>query len=316
MKIDPRHLEILAAIVDGGGLTEGASALGKSQPSVSRSLTMLEQRLGVKLFEPNRRPLQPTEFCLSLAAEGRRILEAGQTAGQLANRFRSGQTGAVRIAGTPVFMDGVVSPRIAAFQSGHPDVRIDQSYGYVPEVIEGLTKGTVDLGILPIRPEEIPDHLVFTEILKGRNVIACRVGHPLNGRGSVKVADIAEFPWIAPPANSPLYHDLRAVLAGIGVQNFKIAFTGGSLSTVINLLTGSDALTVLPYSVVFTLRRQNALDTLSIRIGDPDRHLGILSNPELGPRPVISRFARFIETEFKSLANLILRREQNELWRP
>ena len=85
MKIDPRHLEILAAIVDGGGLTEGASALGKSQPSVSRSLTMLEQRLGVKLFEPNRRPLQPTEFCLSLAAEGRRILEAGQTAGQLAN---------------------------------------------------------------------------------------------------------------------------------------------------------------------------------------------------------------------------------------
>ena len=106
MKIDPRHLEILAAIVDGGGLTEGASALGKSQPSVSRSLTMLEQRLGVKLFEPNRRPLQPTEFCLSLAAEGRRILEAGQTAGQLANRFRSGQTGAVRIAGTPVFMDG------------------------------------------------------------------------------------------------------------------------------------------------------------------------------------------------------------------
>ena len=180
MKIDPRHLEILAAIVDGGGLTEGASALGKSQPSVSRSLTMLEQRLGVKLFEPNRRPLQPTEFCLSLAAEGRRILKAGQTAGQLANRFRSGQAGAVRIAGTPVFMDGVVSPRIAAFQSGHPDIRIDQSYGYVPEVIEGLTKGTIDLGILPIRAEEIPDHLVFTEILKGRNVIACRVGHPLN----------------------------------------------------------------------------------------------------------------------------------------
>ena len=47
MKIDPRHLEILAAIVDHGGLTEGASALGKSQPSVSRSLSMLEERLGI-----------------------------------------------------------------------------------------------------------------------------------------------------------------------------------------------------------------------------------------------------------------------------
>lgn len=315
MKLDSRHLEILAAIVDGGGLTEGASALGKSQPSVSRSLTMLEQRLGVKLFEPNRRPLQPTEFCLLLAAEGRRILEAGQMAGQLVDRFRAGQVGAVRIAGTPVFMDGVVSPWIAAFQSRHPDIRIDHSYGYVPEVIEGLTKGTIDLGILPIRADEIPDHLVFKEILKGRNVIACRIGHPLKDKGSVKVADIAEYRWIAPPANSPLYHDLRAVLAGIGVQKFKIAFTGGSLSAVVNLLAGSDALTVLPYSVVFMLRRQNTLDTLSIRIGDPDRHLGILSNAELEPRPATARFARFIETEFKSLANLILRYEQNDLWR-
>ncbi|MEO1746662.1 MAG: LysR family transcriptional regulator, partial [Pseudomonadota bacterium] len=37
MKMDPRHLEILAAIVDEGGLTEGAVALGKTQPSVSRT---------------------------------------------------------------------------------------------------------------------------------------------------------------------------------------------------------------------------------------------------------------------------------------
>ncbi len=45
MKVDPNHLEILAATVDNGGLTEGAKALNKSQPSVSRSLSALEKRL-------------------------------------------------------------------------------------------------------------------------------------------------------------------------------------------------------------------------------------------------------------------------------
>ena len=59
MKIDSRHLEIIAAIVDNGGLTEGAEALGKSQPSVSRTVAMLEARIGARLFEKNRRPLQP-----------------------------------------------------------------------------------------------------------------------------------------------------------------------------------------------------------------------------------------------------------------
>ena len=63
MKIDPRHLEMLAAIVDHGGVTEGANALGKTQPSVSRSESELEKRLGVELFESNKRPLRPTEFC-------------------------------------------------------------------------------------------------------------------------------------------------------------------------------------------------------------------------------------------------------------
>ncbi len=44
MKIDPNHLEILAAIVDHGGLTEGAKAINKSQPSVSRSIANIGSR--------------------------------------------------------------------------------------------------------------------------------------------------------------------------------------------------------------------------------------------------------------------------------
>ncbi|MGV8987026.1 MAG: LysR family transcriptional regulator [Cypionkella sp.] len=36
MNIDPRQLEILAAIMQAGGMTEGAARLGKSQPSLSR----------------------------------------------------------------------------------------------------------------------------------------------------------------------------------------------------------------------------------------------------------------------------------------
>ena len=59
MKLDSEHLEILAAIVEQGGLTEGAEALGKSQPSVSRSVALLEARIGLPLFEPGRRPLRP-----------------------------------------------------------------------------------------------------------------------------------------------------------------------------------------------------------------------------------------------------------------
>ena len=74
MQIDPKHLHILSAIIDEGGLSQGAQSLGKSQPSLSRIVADLEARLGEPLFEKGKRPLQPTELCAHLANEGRTML--------------------------------------------------------------------------------------------------------------------------------------------------------------------------------------------------------------------------------------------------
>lgn len=316
MKIDPRHLEMLFSIVERGGLTEGAEAIGKSQPSVSRSLAMLEDRVGAPLFVPGKRPLQPTELGLALAAEGRKVFEAGRDSSAVLRRFAQGRTGAVRMAGTPVFLDGVISGMIAAFQQEHPDVRIDQSYGYATDLLPKLEDGQLDLALLPMRAASLPEGFTYEQILPGRNVIACRAGHPLVRRGPVKLQELGQYPWIAPPANSPLYHDLRAVLDGIGMKDFKISFSGGSLSAVVSILSGSDALTVLPFSVVFMMRRHKQISALPIRIGDPDRHLGILRHSAHTERPAVKRFAAHVRAEFETLSGSILRVSQDQVWRP
>ncbi len=316
MKLDPRHLEMLFAIVEKGGLSDGAALLGKSQPSLSRSLAILEDRVGTALFEPDRRPLRPTELGQALAAEGRKVFQAGKASSDILARFQDGKTGAVRVGGTPFFLDGVISSMLATFQFKHPDVRIDQIYGYMNDLLPRLKDGTLDLAILPMRASSIPEGFAFEQILPGRNVIACRAGHPLARRGSVKLAEIGQYPWIAPPADSPLYQDLRNVLKEIGIRDFKVSFTGGSLSATVSILTGSDALTVLPFSVVFMMRRQRAVSALSIRIGDPDRHLGVLRRADLRLSPVANRVRNHIRSEFETLETSITRVSQSTVWRP
>ena len=296
-------------------MTEAARAIGKSQPSLSRTLSLLEKRVDRPLFLNNRRPVVPTEFCIQLADEGRRILNANRAASKIVSRYKEGRIGAVRLAGTPFFMDGVISGMIASFQALHQDIRIDQTYSYPLEIFNELRNGALDMGIIPIRVSEVPEEMSFDQILRGRNVITCRVGHDLTKKSVVKLNDLTSYPWIAPPADSPLYHDLSAGLEGIGVKHFKISFTGGSLSAVINILSESDSLTVLPYSVVFRMRPQNRLAALSIRIGDPDRHLGILTMTNQRFEPAAKRLMNYITTEFKSLSAIILHHEQNELWR-
>lgn len=301
MKFDPRHLEILAAIVEAGGLTEGAAKLGRSQPSVSRSIAFLEDRVGQPLFEPRRRPLRPTKLGLSLAAEGKKILDAGRAASALVQTFNTGEAGTIRVAGTPIFMDGVISGVIAEFQADHPDIRIDQSYAYVEEALGKMKQDQLDLAILPVRPGTLPDGFEFHQLLRGCNVIACRVGHPLTRRAELAASDVVSYSWIAPPANSPLFQDMRALLDSIGQRELKIGFTGGSLSAVLNVLAGSDSLTVLPYSVVHTLARRNQLAALPIEIGDPDRHLGIITDKNASPHKAAHRFADFVGSRLKAI---------------
>ncbi|MCX7646446.1 MAG: LysR family transcriptional regulator [Rhodobacteraceae bacterium] len=315
MKIDPRHLEILAAIVDRGGLTEGAAALGRSQPSVSRTLAQLEARIGAPLFRPGRRPLQPTEIGLALAEQGRAVLKAGRAAAELVDRHRSGQAGLVRAGGTPIFMDGVVAPMIARFNEALPGVRVDQSYGYAEELIARLRGGAIDIAVLPLTREGVPADMAFRPLLPGLNVIACRQGHPLARRRLLTPGDIAHYPWIAPPPESPLYRDLRRALARIGAEDFRISFSGGSLASVLSVLTGSDSLTVLPYSVVFLLRETSRITALSLEIGHPERIVGLLSPATAEPAPAVRRFRDFLAAQFEALGRRIFRHRTDQLWR-
>lgn len=301
MKIDSEHLEILAVIVEKGGLTEGAEALGKSQPSVSRTMALLEERIGTPLFEPGRRPLRPTELGGQLARLGARIHAQNHEASQLVQRYRQGQVGRLRLGGTPVFFDGVIAGMAAEFQSHHSGVQIDQTYGYFDTLSASLRSGALDLAILPLNVRLIPSDMHFTPLMAGRNVITCSAIHPLARRGSITLADLEPYSWIAPPADSPLFRDLQRALKSIGLDDFKISFSGGTLASILSVVTGSDSLTVLPFSVVFCHQRTIPIQALPLRIEHPDRQLGLLTVRDRVPPPVLSRFVAFLGEKFKQL---------------
>lgn len=289
-------------IVEKGGLTEGAAALGKSQPSVSRSMALLEERIGAPLFEPGRRPLRVTELGESLARLGGRIHSLNQEASKLVQSFRRGHTGRLRIGGTPIFMDGAVSTLIADFQLRAPDVQIAQSYGYVDTLAPMLRNGGLDMAILPLHAASVPGDMSFAPLLPGRNVIACRMGHPLTRRKAIALTDIEPYPWIAPPQDSPLYRDLQRALKSIGSEAFRVSFSGGTFASIVSVLARSDSLTVLPYSVVFLSRRTAQLAALPLKIEHPDRQLGMLTFPGRTTAPAVDQFSAFLTEEFKLLA--------------
>lgn len=278
-------------------------------PAVSRTLSLLEKRLSEPLFLKGRRPLRPTPLGRALADHGWAIFVASRNASEVAKSFRHGRSGLVRLGGTPFFTDALIAEMVAGFQNAFPNVRVDQSYGYTTELRAALHADRIDLAICPIDILEEGSGLVFQEVLAGRNVVACRAGHPLLSKSSLGTEDLLESAWIAPPLGSPLFADFKSLLLSLGALEIKVRYSGGSLASTLNYLKATDTLALLPHSVVFAFSWEN-IAALPVDIPHPERALGIL-RPARAPRaPATDALAMHIRRSCEELRPAIARHER------
>ena len=86
--MDPRLLTQLAIIVELGSVTKAARKLNVTQPTLSRSIKIMEDRVGGPLLRRERFGVSPTEIGRRLAEEGRRILHRTETAQTMINEWK------------------------------------------------------------------------------------------------------------------------------------------------------------------------------------------------------------------------------------
>lgn len=314
MKLDPKHLFAIASINRTGGLTGAARELNTSQPALSRLVADLEARLGAPLFDKRVRPWRLTALGVSLAQQGQVIQIAQERAGRAVEQFLVGDDGVIRVGGTPFFVDAIVSGMVAEFQKSYGNIRVDQSYGYPDQLIKLLLGGEIDVAICPIDVLDEELDLDFTPLLAARNVVACRADHPLVGKPNLKPDALLNYPWIAPPPGSPLNLDLRSSLARLELERVRIAYSGGTLASVVNHLRISDCMAVLPHSVVFAMRQRGGISALPIELEAPTRTLGLLTTGGSNQPRSIVNFADHLIASFDLIRDQIRRHEEIIVW--
>lgn len=211
-------------------------------------------------------------------------------------------------------MNAFISRMIGSFQRVAPDIRVDQTYGNQPDLHADLRSGQIDLAICPTGLMLPGTDIAFTEILPARNVVAASNRHPLIQKRRPTSVDVLNYPWIAPLPGSPLLADLHSILLSIGMKEVQIRYSGGSLLSVMNYLQETDALTVLPHSVVFAYRTLGQIQTIPIQFPQPDRALGIMQIAGAPQIPAAEKLKRYIFGEFEELKVAIQRHENAVVW--
>src|SRR5260370_41580724 len=86
-------METFGMVVDRGLFSGAARRLNVGQPAVSKSIALLEARLGVKLLVRSTRGLTPTEAGLHFYERARRSIDQGDEAELPAPGARAGLSG-------------------------------------------------------------------------------------------------------------------------------------------------------------------------------------------------------------------------------
>lgn len=188
LRLDLRHYETVAAIVELGSMTAAAKELASTQSALSHRLAEAERRLGVRLFDRgSRRELRPTRAGLAVHQAASRALA----------ELERCEASVVAIPGT---ITARVKLAVGSYDCYHwypsflDRIRIDEPSVELDLVIVGdtpgqaLAAGAVDLVLAPAKPTGPVECLqAFTDEL----VLITAPGHPLAGRPHCRAEELA-----------------------------------------------------------------------------------------------------------------------------
>ncbi|MBX3160517.1 MAG: LysR family transcriptional regulator [Deltaproteobacteria bacterium] len=147
--MDLNRATTFVRVVEAGGFTRAAEALGLPPSSVSRAVQKLEGDLGITLLERTTRNVTLTEAGRAFFERAREALAGLAEANELALDAAREVHGVVRLA-VPPELGGKLGTALSAFAVAHPRVRIEATFtARGAEVVGDLVDIAIVVGRLP-----------------------------------------------------------------------------------------------------------------------------------------------------------------------
>lgn len=191
-RIDPTELQAFLVLADELHFGRTAERLGLSQPRVSQLIRALERRIGRQLFHRTSRRVTLNTFGEQLLAGVRPafadLRQAMADTRRAARGLRVGFLGPYAAA---------LDTGLARFKVRHPDCAITRIQVPWTDILGPLRRGEVDVQVC-LTPVEQPDVVIGPLLTSYPRLLAVARTHPLAGRASLDLEDLADFPVIGP----------------------------------------------------------------------------------------------------------------------
>jgi DNA-binding transcriptional LysR family regulator len=289
--VELRQIRSFLSIAETLHFGRTAELIHLSQPALSLQIRALEEEVGVRLFERNRRRTTLTAAGFAFRDDAAAALSQLEQAIRRAKLAANGKLGLLRIGFVSTAGSEIVPDIVRQFRELNPEVEFSLRNILTAEQVQALETGSLDVGFLR---QPIGGHSALDVVTVHREpfVLVVPSSHKLAKRKKVRLREAAGQDFVMYERTyAPGFHDLIFGMLRDARIVPNVSQTAGEIPTLISLVDSRMGITILPASAV----KHSVASVIACEILDP------IPMSEIGIA-VSKRFRAAVVDNFRSFA--------------
>ncbi len=196
-RMDIPSLRAFLGVAEHASFSVAAQELHLTQPAISKRIALLEDELGVRLFDRIARNISLTEYGQQLVPRARHILRSvDDTKRELLDATHK-ISGPLSLAISHHIGLHRLPPVLRQFSVQHPAVALDIRFTDSEAAYAAVLHGDIELAVITLAPNDAPQiaaQLIWLDPL----CFVAGEDHPLANRRALKLSQLSEYPAILP----------------------------------------------------------------------------------------------------------------------
>lgn len=244
--VELKELQHFIAIVEHGNFSKAAANIYVSQPTLSKSIKKLEEKLHIDLFRRSTRKLELTDAGQIVYQQALKILGEADELSALLDNLIHVPSGEIKI-GIPPVIGTLFFPKIAAdFGKLHPKVSLKLIEHGAKRIELLVDEGQVDVGLVVLPTKE--QRFDITPFVEEEFFLFTPTDHRLSKEKIVKISALKDEKFIVFNREFALHQLIIQHCVQAGFQP-EIAYESSQWDLITELVRADLGITLLPKSI-------------------------------------------------------------------